>query len=280
MPELRAVLGIDVIASASNPNHLLSAIPHTVRRLLTAACARGGVDLDGVLDRQHVGDGELLAFPARTLPDLVDMAAALEILVAEHNLWHKPEVRLRIAIHLGPLPDGLGYYRTNIDRSRLLDGPTFKQVITGCLRARPDTFATALILSSQAFDTVFSGDYTSVVRRHEFGEITVLGKEHHATAWVRVSGVDAATVSGYASDVESANHGVTPQASPPTTEPLTAPAGRGFSNHGDVQGHQVSGDHNSFGDAVHNVSNHAGGDNTGVQAGIVHGGIRIAGGGR
>lgn len=135
---------------------------------------------------QFTGDGFLQAYPSRYLPTLVDMVSVLDELLVAHNRSAKPEIRLRVAVHLGPLPAGRGFYRPNIDVNRLLDAATFKRVVNFCREhVSTDAFTTALILSDSAYKTVFQGDYTRVITRNQFAPVLITNNEFNEHSWVR-----------------------------------------------------------------------------------------------
>ncbi|AHH96162.1 hypothetical protein GCM10010174_43630 [Kutzneria viridogrisea] len=236
--EFRVLLGIDLIESARTPAHHLAELPKVLSRLLVAALERVGIGEAAVIDRQYTGDGWLLAFPSALLGAVVDLSRHLDELAAEHNRWQKPEVRMRIAVEIGPLPAEPGFYQANISRGRLLDAQVFKGVVRRCSDERPDgSLTSGLILSDYVFRTVFGGDYTQRVRRTEFAPVRVSNKEYEVAAWVAVPGFD----------VQSLARMVDGDPAQPLVEPQVAEVGV--------------------------VNNHITGDNKGVQAHTIHGGV-------
>lgn len=198
VPQHRTLLGVDVIGSAQLPPHLLEAVPDTVRKLLRAALSENGIERDDVLSIESPGDGALLVLPSELLGAALDAAVHLDQLTINHNRWHKPEVRLRVAVHLGPVGEDGGFYPARITHARLLDAPEFKELLKRCREeGGEDTANTALIVSSEALDTAFSGNHTRVARRGEFGSLPVSNKEYRHNAWVRVAGVDPRSLAGF-----------------------------------------------------------------------------------
>jgi hypothetical protein len=192
VPQHRALLGVDVVGSASNPGYHLAAVRRTVDDVLDQALAGSGVEQSEVLDRDSTGDGTLLTLPSGRLGALLDVAHGLESALAEWNRWHKPEVRLRVAVEVGPVGDEPGLYAAKVTLSRLLDASAFKGLFKRCLGEQgPEAANTALIVSDHAWRTAFSGDHTQVVRQGEFTRLSVRDKEHTDTAWVRIPGFDA-----------------------------------------------------------------------------------------
>ncbi|MFI9387976.1 hypothetical protein [Kutzneria sp. NPDC052558] len=193
--EFRALLGVDVIDSASTAPHLLPQVPTVLQTLLGAGMDVVGISRDDAVDTQYTGDGWLYAFPTALLGRVVDLGHALDAIVAEHNKWNKLELRLRLAVEVGPLPDGPGFHPSNITRARLLEAPAFKVLARRCIAARPDgSMSTAMIVSDAVYQPVFRSDYTKVARRTDYAALTVTNKEFAAQAWVAVPGFDARTL--------------------------------------------------------------------------------------
>lgn len=271
MPEHSALLAVDMIGSGrSRPEHLPS-IPELVGDLTQAALRAVGLGSETARDDQFTGDGFLRAYPSRYLPALVDMVSVLDELLATHNRSSKPEIRLRIAVHLGPLPTERGFHRPNIDVTRLLGAAAFKQVVGHCREhITTDTFTTALILSESADKTVFQGDYTRVITRYQFAPLLITNNEFHEQSWVRVTGVHPTQIRSIPLTDEQA--GVSPGES--ERSPENTSGKRSINNSGTVQGNQVTGDGNTFSTTPSlNVSNHASGGNIVVQTGTLHGNV-------
>jgi hypothetical protein len=204
--EFRTLLGIDVIDSARTPAHLLNAVPDVVRRVLETAMERAGIARsDEVVERQFTGDGFLIALPSSVLGGTVDLGRHLDQIVAEHNMWHKPEVRLRLAVEVGPLPDEPGFSASAIARSRLLEAPAFKQLMRRCAAERPEAApSTGMILSDPVFRTVFGADHVKLAKSTDFTRIPVVNKEFEMTAWVSVPGFDTTSLATFLAADEAA----------------------------------------------------------------------------
>jgi len=197
VPQHRALLGVDVIGSAQLPGYLMNAVPTTIMKLVGAALTRSGITPDDVLSLESPGDGALMVLPSGQLGAVLDAAVLLDQLTTDHNRWNKPEVRLRVAVHVGPVGDD-GFHRARITHARLLDAPEFKDLIKRCQdEGTEDTANTALIVSSEALDTAFSGDHTQVARRSDFASLPVAHKEYRHEAWVRVPGFDPRTLAAF-----------------------------------------------------------------------------------
>jgi hypothetical protein len=201
VPEMRTLLGVDVIDSARTAPHLRPQVPTVLKTLLSTGMDLVGVSPDEAVDAQYTGDGWLYAFPIGLLGRVVDLGRTLDGIVAEHNRWNKPELRLRLAVDAGPLPDTQGFHAANISRARLLEAPAFKLLARECMAARPDgSMSTAMIMSDIAYRTAFDGAYAKVARATDFAPLAVTNKEFNARAWVAVPGFDARTLAEMAEE--------------------------------------------------------------------------------
>lgn len=195
VPEIRTLLGVDVIDSARTAPHLLPQVPTVLETLLSAGMDAVSLSRQDAVDAQYTGDGWLYAFPSALLGRVVDLGRALDGIVAEHNKWNKLELRLRLAVEVGPLPDVQGFHPANISRSRMLEAPAFKLLARRCIADRPDgSMSTAMIMSDAVCQTVFGADYTKIARGSDFAELAVTNKEFARRAWVAVPGFDARTL--------------------------------------------------------------------------------------
>jgi hypothetical protein len=191
VPQHRTLLGVDVVGSARNPGYHLNAIRKTLDEVLDLALSRSGITPSEVLKRDSTGDGALLTLPSGRLGAVLDTAHHLEGELAEHNRWRKPEVRLRIAVEVGPVGDESGFYAAKVTLGRLLDASAFKELVARRLGGQGDDGAnTALIVSDHAWRTAFSGDHTRTIRQGEFAPLSVRVKEYADKAWVRIPGLD------------------------------------------------------------------------------------------
>jgi hypothetical protein len=241
--EQRVLLGVDVIGSAGNPGEDLHRVAEAWRSILQGSLASAGLGFGDVLEFEQQGDGALLTLPHTVLGRVVDMSQRMHELAVAHNRERRPEVRLRMAVETGPVPDRQQtYLRAKIDRARLLESAAFKALMERCHTEPGGGAHTGLIISDHAFRTAFGGDHTVLVRDTEFAEITVAVKEYEAKAWVRVPGFDARSLRTFLD-----------QATTPRPE-------------------QAHDDLRATNGGVHNQVN---GVMRGVQAGIIHGGVRF-----
>lgn len=235
VPDHRALLGIDVVGSSANPGYHLNPMWEAVDQMLRTALDDCGVRPDEVATRENTGDGALLTLPGSRVGTLLDLTVRLDELTAQHNRWRKPDVRLRIAIELGPVGDRDGYYRPKITHARLLNAAAFKTLLARCVEeGGPGLANTAVIVSDHAMRSAFSGDHTRMVKETDFALFTPPGAEFPGSAWVRVPGFDARSITRFAEHAEPAPSTARPEA---------------------------------------RVHNHVGGNMNGVQAGTINGGV-------
>ncbi|MFG2714762.1 hypothetical protein ACGFX2_30035 [Streptomyces goshikiensis] len=138
----------------------------------------------------NTGDGIVFGFDTRSLPSVLSpYLDVLEQDLVRHNTTSPgPHVRLRVAIHLGPLPDsgapGDGNGTARNDTHRLLDSTPVKQALE---EADPDATHVAAIISQRVFEDVVLGGYTDLhPARCVKVEATVPGKRFAQPAWVYV----------------------------------------------------------------------------------------------
>lgn len=240
VPDIRTLLGVDVIDSARTAPHLLPQVPTVLATLLSAGMDAVAVSRQDTVDAQYTGDGWLYAFPSGLLGRVVDLGRTLDGIVAEHNKWNKLELRLRLAVEVGPLPDTQGFHPANISRSRLLEAPAFKALARRCIAARPDgSMSTAMIMSDAVHRTVFAGDYTKVARATDFAALAVTNKEFTTHAWVAVPGFDARTLAGMIAEDDPAASAPVEESKPTDVGTVTNTI-NGGGNHG-VQAHTING---------------------------------------
>lgn len=189
VPDHRALLGLDVVKSASNQGYHLAAVSDAVTTMVDDALHSTGAEPD-VLKREFTGDGELLMLPGRRLGSLLDMADRLNQLAEGYNRWCKPEIKLRIAVELGPIGGDRQLTTPMISLTRMMNADAFKNLFQQCLNSGRSFTHAGLICSDHAWRVAFGGEHTRHVRQDEFVSIPVKNKEYQATAWVRIPGFD------------------------------------------------------------------------------------------
>lgn len=208
MPDSQALLGVDVIGSASSPGYHRDRQWGALSTMLGTALTSSGITPDMVRHYEPTGDGALYTLPRHRLGTVVDLTDRLDKLAAEHNRWNKPDIRLRVSIEIGPVGPEPGYFTPKIYLARMLGAAEFRALVNECIQRNTDpvgnsSINTGLILSNAAFREVFAGDYTDVVRQTEFARLPVTSKEFSDTAWIRVPGLDAHTLARFAAGTDA-----------------------------------------------------------------------------
>ncbi|WP_028938016.1 hypothetical protein [Pseudonocardia spinosispora] len=251
VPQHRALFAVDVVSAASRPGYHLRSIPRAVGRMLDEALAYVGIDPTvQILTREHTGDGAVLTLPSRYLGAVLEAAHALDEIARDRNRRRKPEIRLRMAVEVGPVGDAPGLYRPKIALARLLEAAAFKELFARCLAERPDSVNSGLIISGRVREDVFGGNYTRRVRAEAFTELPIRNKEFTSTAWARIPDFDVASLSRLALPGPPPAHAVQP-IPPPEPEDTIGPPGD-------------------------QVLNHVAGNMSGIQAGVVYGGLTFS----
>lgn len=209
IPETRALLGVDVIGSGSNPGYHRARLGGALSGLLSGALDASRIPEGDVVHDEPTGDGAIYTFPSRYLGAVVDLSKRLDDLAAKHNRRNKPEIRLRIAVHVGPVGDQPEFCSAKKDLVRLLEADAFKKLVRTCIQQRADAYGNSLvnsglIVSTAAFQAVFGGDYTDEVQESDFLEMMVSNKEFTGQAWVRVPGVDPDILNEFAGLAQAA----------------------------------------------------------------------------
>lgn len=196
LPPYRAVLVVDCEKFNGNPSRnqpeVTSAIPQVLRETLS----RCGLDeiWPASRYRQHIGDGYVLGTEPHRLPWLIDpFLRQLQLVLAEHDRTLRTidrglRLRLRVSIHIGPLPDEgtrgatAGCGRPMNDAHRLLDSTVVR---TALASSDPDVTFVAALLSQRVYEDVVLAGYTSM-QPTEFTPHLVRVKEFRQRAWLFV----------------------------------------------------------------------------------------------
>jgi class 3 adenylate cyclase len=148
-------------------------VQQDLHQILETAAAAAGLDRRTWL-RQVGGDGEMAILPPDTdgLLVLVSYPRALAAALAELNRERRPPIRLRVAMHHGPLSDGLfgAVGQAPIVVARLLDS----QELRDELRADP-VREMALIVSSSLYSDIVETGFEGLAPE-EFHPVEITAK--------------------------------------------------------------------------------------------------------
>jgi hypothetical protein len=172
LPPYRALLAVDIEKFSPNPSARLPDLSARLPAILRQAMERGGLQqvwLERRFD-QSTGDGYLLGTEPEHLPFLVHpLLGNLQEVLAEHDrqlraLDRGLRLRLRVSLHVGPVPDTGDQWRDRVstptnDVFRLLDSGPVREALTA---SNPDVTLMAAIISQRVFEDVVLGGYTSL----------------------------------------------------------------------------------------------------------------------
>ncbi|MEW9553177.1 hypothetical protein [Nonomuraea sp. NPDC050783] len=187
-PEYRAMLTYDIESYSTRNNADQYALQSAMIRLLDLAAGATGL---GLLDwkRQPQGDGEFVVLPPSVQPALLVGAFtdALCRALHDYNASSTPRLRMRLAIHAGPIhvdgPAG-SPGRHAVTSGRLVDaGP-----LRAALRAVPE--AHLGIVVSDTFYADYVGQGYGGPPPDRFRRVTVRVKQQQYIAYVYLPGHD------------------------------------------------------------------------------------------
>ena len=145
---------------------------------------------------KDAGDGCIVLLPTRRAAWVLDpliggINEALR-LVEARRLASAPELRVRVAVHLGPVPDSHRCQAVN-DACRFVDSDAVRN---GLKVAAEMGSYTALIISDEVHRRIVAALRTTSPGPRDFLEVpaTIDKKSFHRNAWLHVPGVDPATL--------------------------------------------------------------------------------------
>jgi hypothetical protein len=197
LPPPRAIFAVDTEKFTRNPSARQPELRDAITALLGSAFGR--CDLAKVWEArtlpQGTGDGYVFAVPQQRTPFLLDpLLDRLQEDLEEHDRRLRSEdrslrLRLRVAIHMGCVPDS-GGLREGVgtpmnDTFRLLDSDPVKQELN---HSNPDITLLAAIVSQRVFEDVVRAGYTPGLPPERFRPVIaeVAGKEFVQPAWIYV----------------------------------------------------------------------------------------------
>ncbi|QYC44116.1 hypothetical protein Nocox_32725 [Nonomuraea coxensis DSM 45129] len=213
-PQYRAMLTYDVEDYSKHNNSEQYVLQAAMIRLLDLAAGAAGL---GLLDwkRQPQGDGEFVVLPpgihpARLIGPFTD---ALRQNLDAHNAAPGPRLRLRLAIHAGPLhvdgPAG-SPGRHAVESGRLVNADALR----AALRAVPD--ANLGVIVSGTFHDDYVGQGYGGPPADRFRRVRAKVKQQSYVAYVHLPGYDVRSVPELASfDAEDGGKDASPPPRPP-----------------------------------------------------------------
>ncbi|MET9647262.1 hypothetical protein ACFZB6_25405 [Streptomyces syringium] len=227
IPDYQALVVIDMKGYSKVPSHRMPAMRGDLDHMLATAFAESGLGREWE-ERAYwsdTGDGCILALPVRRMWRLVDpLPEILDGVLARHDrerLASTPEIRVRMSVHVGPLPDSYRGDPIN-DACRLIDSDAARDAVD---KARALGSYVALVISEAVFQAVVRPRRTTRLTEHDFLPTRAEVKNKYSeTAWVHVprrSPADLGTPAGDGS--ERAAEAVPPPAAPTASPTPAAP---------------------------------------------------------
>ncbi len=197
LPPSRAIFAVDTEKFTRNPSARQPELSDAIPELLGSAFARCRLAEVWESRRfpQGTGDGYVFGVPEQHAPFLLDpLLDQLQEVLEEHDQRLRSQdrnlrLRLRVAIHIGPVPDS-GERREGIgtpvnDAFRLLNSDSIRQELG---RSNPDLTLLAAIVSQRVFEDVVRAGFTPGLPPDRFRPVIaeVAAKEFVQPAWIYV----------------------------------------------------------------------------------------------
>ncbi|MYW09785.1 hypothetical protein GT034_15665 [Streptomyces sp. SID2563] len=206
LPPFHGLMAVDVKDSTRLPSREHAQLSRTLTEIV-----HQGLELAGLKEmprefENHSGDGLAFGFDPSWVPHVISpFADVLNTLLQEHNAGPGPHLRLRMSLHIGPVPrspglPGDGNAAPRSETHRLLDSVPAREWLA---RADADATPLVLIVSDTVYRRVVVDGYCALPAAR-FAEVhaEVAGKDFAQTAWIYVpspsgdllTGSDAADV--------------------------------------------------------------------------------------
>ncbi|MFG3256325.1 FHA domain-containing protein [Streptomyces sp. NPDC048172] len=193
LPPHRAVLAVDLERFSSHPSSELTRLSAAVPRILEEALRRSGLEWKERRFPQATGDGFVLGLDPAHTPRLIHpflgrLQRVLEEEAAESPATRAGGLRMRVSVHLGPLPDsggerpGDGVGKPMNDVHRLLDCEPLREALR---RTDPCLTFMAAAVSERVFTEVVEAGYTGL-NPEEFTRCRARVKQFAEDAWLYV----------------------------------------------------------------------------------------------
>ncbi|GAA4200888.1 hypothetical protein GCM10022252_54770 [Streptosporangium oxazolinicum] len=197
LPAYRGIFAVDCVRFSDNPSLHLPDLSARIPDVLKTAFDRCGIPEVWAQRRfpQATGDGYVFGVRPKHLPFLIDplLHRLQEVLWEEapslRSRNRKLGLRLRVSVHVGPVPDEGDELRDRIgtptiDTFRLLDSTSLREALRG---GQPDITLLGAIVSQRVFDDVVKAGYTGL-HPSEFRPVTadVPGKDFVQPAWIYI----------------------------------------------------------------------------------------------
>ncbi|MGW1267438.1 hypothetical protein [Streptomyces sp. NPDC002491] len=237
MPPSRALLAVDVEKYTANQGPTLPAIRATVRTALSYALRTRELDWDhDVADAEDTGDGFLIVLTDERTHLLIDAVEALNHQLRRIKLSGGPALRMRVAVHAGPVhEDGAATAKSRL--CRLLEADILRQALAAT-RSH-----VALAVSDSVFQTAVMDGYTDL-DAESFRQVHDSVKGMPLKGWIYTPANDLPSTFGSGPDGSAATVPPAPApdlAAPAQPEPLAPVFHIGSQSGNQVMGGTVHG---------------------------------------
>ncbi|WP_214324233.1 FHA domain-containing protein [Nonomuraea sediminis] len=196
LPPYRALVAVDLERFSTHPSSRLPVLSEAVPRVLEDAMRLAGLDWAQRRFPQDAGDGYVFGLPPELLPKVLHPFLPLLQRVLEER--EPPRLRMRVAVHLGALPDsggdalGDGVGKAMNDVHRLLDSAPVREALA---RTDPEVTLVAAIVSRRVYADVVEAGYTAL-RHGELTPVRAQVKHFDEEAWLYVPVPSGAALRG------------------------------------------------------------------------------------
>ncbi|UGQ13546.1 hypothetical protein LO772_08050 [Yinghuangia sp. ASG 101] len=186
MPPSRAMIAVDVQKYTGNPGASLPAVRQAVREIVPSALHRVGVSWDDDVERcDDAGDGLIVIVRDDHTHRLVDAVHYLNReLRRRRRDFDGPPLRLRAAVHHGPIDPVEGSGTAKNELCRMLDADELRQAL-----AQTASYV-ALAVSDHVLRTAVRDRFTETVEEADFHRIDTEVKGMVLPSWVHVPAND------------------------------------------------------------------------------------------
>ncbi|WP_436775762.1 hypothetical protein [Yinghuangia sp. YIM S09857] len=212
MPPYRALITVDAEKFSATSDIGMPAVRDSIRSVMRSALTDVGLEWDTDVERcDDTGDGVIITLTDERVHLLVDAVHYLNRELRKRTLrFDGPPLRLRAAVHCGPIDPEEGSGTAKIEVCRISDSDLGREVL------KATASRVALLVSDQVFRTAVRQGYAETVEEGMFHRVDAPIKNGTLTVWVHVPANDwrpAATAS--AADSAATPEPTSPIAPPP-----------------------------------------------------------------
>lgn len=192
LADYHAVLAADIENFTGNSDDKIRMLADWLPQVLAEAFVRADLDFSRVKFSSQAGDGYVAGIDYHKLPRLIHpMLGQLQNILEERNARanrRDPRMRLRVSIHIGPLPGETGDGRSDGNGTvmnevhRLLDAQQARDALHG---SDPDVTFIAAVISQRAYEDAVASE-ACALPSSMFVPIAVHVKQFTGNAWLYI----------------------------------------------------------------------------------------------